>query len=98
MLALDQPEIGLDFAAARHRNHLSPLQTRPLEDVGPHRAERLRQAAGIDQADPWWYRQALQCRNRGILAIAVADHQRADLVADPPFADTLAQLHHRAGA
>jgi hypothetical protein len=68
----------------------------PLEDIGPHRAERLRQPAGIDEADAGGHRQALNRRRRGILAIPVADQQRADLVADPPLGDTIAGLDDRA--
>jgi hypothetical protein len=40
----------------------------------------------------------LQSRRRGVFAVPVADHQRADLGADLPLSDALARFHHRARA
>ena len=55
-----------------------------VEDIGPHRAERLHQPAGIDEADALRHLQALHRRHRAIFAIAVGDQERADLVAGLP--------------
>src|SRR3984885_813867 len=84
--------------AALNKKCLARSQVHPFEHVGPHRAERLRQPAGIDQADTCRNRQALHRRHRGVLAVAVADHQRADLVAVLPLSDAWAEFHHDAGA
>ena len=43
-----------DTDAARpalHQKHFARLQAHALEDIGPHRAEGLGQAAGIDETD-----------------------------------------------
>jgi len=40
----------------------------------------------------------LNRRNGGIFAVAIADHQSADLVANPPIGDVVAGLHDRARA
>jgi hypothetical protein len=84
--------------AALHQEDLSRLKVHPLEDIGPHGGESLRQAAGVDEADAPRHRQALHRWSGGILARPVADHQRADLVADPPPGNPLAGLDHDARA
>jgi hypothetical protein len=80
------------------KEHLAGPQMNAVEDVGPHRAERLHQPAGIDEAHPLGHRQALYRRHRRVFVITVRDQQRTDLVADRPAAHPLANFHHRARA
>ena len=79
--------------AALHQEDLARLEAHPLEHIGPDGREGLGQAARIDQADAGRHRQALHRRGGSKFAVAVADHQRANLVADLPFGNALAGLH-----
>ena len=83
---------------ALDQERLARLQMHPVEHVGPHGAERLGQAAGIDQVHALRDRQALHRRHRGVFAVSVANHQRADLIAIPPCGDVLTAFHDRTGA
>src|SRR6185437_9071171 len=78
--------------------HLPGLQVNAVEHVGPYRAKRFHQPAGIDEAHALRHREALYRRHRRVFAVPVGDQEGADLVAELEPAGALAELDDRAGA
>ena len=84
--------------AAVHEQVLAGLQRGEVEDVAPDRAGDLGQAGGVQQRHPGGHGQQLPDGDGDLLGVAAAGEQRADLVADRPAGDALAERRRSAGA
>ena len=67
--------------AAVHQHPFPGLQAAVLEEVRPHREERLGDRGGVDGVEAARDRQALGARHGGVLGVAAAGNERRDAVA-----------------
>src|SRR5690349_10651638 len=75
---------------------LAGNQAAAIEDIGPHRKERLRQCRRFDQPDAARHLQALRRRRGAIFGVPAAGNKSADLLPLAPVADIAAERRDRA--
>ena len=79
-----------------HEQGLAGLEVGGEEHVGPHGARDLGKRRRLDERDPGRHRQQLTSGHAHQLGVPPAREQRADLVADRPALDPVAQGLDRA--
>ena len=84
--------VPIPRAAAVDEQDLAGLDVGGHEDVGPDRAGDLRQGRGVHEVDPGRDREQLARGDGDLLGVPPAGQQRADLVADRPAVDPVAEL------
>ena len=83
--------------AAVHHEALALLQSAALEDIGPDGEIGLGDGAGFLQRQPGGNRQGIVLMDHGVLGVAAAGDERADLVADLVARDAFAEGDDPAG-